>query len=57
MGEVLLNRLYLFLGLKWVSPNFCVILYLLFNGLYFGHLKKNKSSKQYNEPVVKNKHN
>ena len=57
MGKVLPNRLYLFLALKWVSPKFCVILYLLFSGFYFGHFqKKNKSNKQYIEPVIKNKH-
>ena len=59
MGKVLPNRLYLFLALKWVSPDFCLILYFLFNGFYFGHFQKekNKSSKQYNEAVVKNKNN
>ena len=39
MGKVLANRLYLFLVLKWVSPNFCFILYILFNGFYFGHFQ------------------
>ena len=38
MGKVILNRLYLFLA--WNSPNFCVILYLLFNVFYFGHFQK-----------------
>ena len=38
--KVLPNRLYLLLSLKWVNPNFCVILYLLFDGFYFGHFQK-----------------
>ena len=42
MGEVLPNTLYLFSALKWVSPNFCVILCLLFNDFYFGHFQKEK---------------
>ena len=42
MGKVLPNILYLSLALKWVSKNFCVILYLLFNGFYFGHFQKEK---------------
>ena len=59
MGKVLPNRLYLLLVLKWVSPKFCVVLYLLFNGFYFGYFQKDKkkSNKQYNEPVVRDKHN
>ena len=59
MGKVLPNRLYLFLALKWVSPNFCVIMYLLFNLLLwsFSKGKINKSNKQYDKPVVKIKHN
>ena len=40
MGEVFPNRLYLFLALKLVSSNFCVILYVLFNGFFFGHFQK-----------------
>lgn len=58
MGKVLPNRLYLSLALKWVSPNVCIIQYLLFNGFYFGHFqteKINKSNKQYDETLVKNK--
>ena len=56
-GKVLLNRLYLFLKLKWFNPSFSVILYLLFNEFYFGHFqkkKKKKSNKQHNEPVITN---
>ena len=60
MGKVLPNRLYIFLALKRVSPNFCVILYLLFNGFLFWSFSKrtiSKSNKQYSEPVVKNNRN
>ena len=42
IGKVLPNRLHLFLALKWISTNFCVILYRLFNGLFFGHFPKEK---------------
>ena len=61
MGKVLPNRTCLFLTLTWVSPNSCVILYLLFNCFHVGHFQKkkkiHKSNKKYNEPAVKNKHN
>ena len=36
------NRQYLFLSWNWINPSFCVILYLLFNGLYFGNFQKEK---------------
>ena len=38
-------------GLKWVSPNFCVILYLLFNDFYFGHFQKEKKINTINNPM------
>ena len=58
MSKVLPNRLYLFLALKWVSPNFCAVMYLLFYGfILLIFKKKNKYiNKQYNEPVAKYKH-
>ena len=44
MAKVLPNRLYLFLTLKWVNPNFCVILYLLFNAFILFMFKKKKKA-------------
>ena len=58
MGKVLPNRRYLFLPLKWLvqtSLLFCISPLVAFILVTFK--KKNKSNKQYNEPVVKNKHN
>ena len=42
MGKDLPNRLHLFLALKWVSPNFVVILYLLFDVFYYGNFQKER---------------
>ena len=41
----------LFLALKWVSPNFCVVLYLLFDGFYFGHFQKEKQINPRNDTM------
>ena len=57
MGEILPNRLYLFLALKWDSPNFCVIIYLLFDG-FFGDVQIEKQIHPINHELgVKNKYN
>ena len=50
MGKVLPNRTCLFLTLTWVSPNSCVILYLLFNCFHVGHFQK-KTKKKYINPI------